>query len=157
MKGIVEAVSLLEEDLDERLLINICYSPRRWTCRSCTLSSNISSSSLWPCDFRMGMVLTSLQTFKCLYHFDLRLHIYQDKASKPEKFVDVLCNEISNYVQELRGAKAMIDGNLVVNDETCTTDGLHKVELLLPFMKDMYIGGSLAISILNSIIFPCLL
>ncbi|XP_039005776.1 uncharacterized protein LOC120133216 [Hibiscus syriacus] len=70
-----------------------------------------------------------------------KLPIYQEKASKPETLVGVLRNGISNYVQELRGAKAMIDGNLVVNDETCTTDDLHEVELLLPFMKDMYIGA----------------
>ncbi|KAK8692407.1 hypothetical protein V6N13_075867 [Hibiscus sabdariffa] len=139
VKGVSEAASLLEDDLDERLLIHICYSPRRWTCRNCTLSSNITSSSLWPCDFKMGRVLTSLQTFKCFYNFDLRLPIYQEKALKSETLVGVLRNGISNYVKELQGAKAMIDGNLVVNDETCTTDGMHEVELLLPFMKDMYI------------------
>ncbi|XP_039069808.1 uncharacterized protein LOC120216454 [Hibiscus syriacus] len=33
----------------------------------------------------------------------------------------------------------MIDGNMVVNYETCTTDGLHEVELFLLLMKDMYI------------------
>ncbi|MBA0691782.1 hypothetical protein Goari_009393 [Gossypium aridum] len=139
VKGVAEAASTLEDDLDVRLLIHICYSPRRWTCRNCTLSSNITSSSLRPCDFKMGRVLTSLQTFKCLYNFDLRLPIYQEKTSKSETLVDVLCNGISNYVKELRGAKAVIDGNLVVNDEACTTGGLHEVELLLPFMKDMYI------------------
>ncbi|KAL4333395.1 hypothetical protein GQ457_07G024380 [Hibiscus cannabinus] len=139
VKGVAEAASLLEDDLDERLLIHICYSPRRWTCRNCTLSSNITSSSLRPCDFKMGRVLTSLQTFKCFYNFDLRLPIYQEKASKSETLVDVLRNGISNYVKELRGAKAMMDGDLVVNDEICTTDGLHEIELLLPFMKDMYI------------------
>ncbi|KAK8580445.1 hypothetical protein V6N13_143539 [Hibiscus sabdariffa] len=139
VKGVSEAASLLEDDLDERLLIHICYSPRRWTCRNCTLSSNITSSSLRPCDFKMGRVLTSLQTFKCFYNFDLRLPIYQEKALKSETLVGVLRNGISNYVKELQGAKAMIDGNLVVNDETCTTDGMHEVELLLPFMKDMYI------------------
>lgn len=139
VKGVAEAASTLEDDLDERLLIHICYSPRRWTCRNCTLSSNITSSSLRPCDFKMGRVLTSLQTFKCLYNFDLRLPIYQEKTSKSETLVDFLCNGISNYVKELQGAKAVIDGNLVVNDEACTTEGLHEVELLLPFMKDMYI------------------
>ncbi|XP_040950152.1 protein odr-4 homolog isoform X2 [Gossypium hirsutum] len=139
VKGVAEAASTLEDDLDVRLLIHICYSPRRWTCRNCTLSSNITSSSLRPCDFKMGRVLTSLQTFKCLYNFDLRLPIYQEKTSKSETLVDFLCNGISNYVKELQGAKAVIDGNLVVNDEACTTEGLHEVELLLPFMKDMYI------------------
>ncbi|TYH72205.1 hypothetical protein ES332_D05G238700v1 [Gossypium tomentosum] len=139
VKGVAEAASTLEDDLDVRLLIHICYSPRRWTCRNCTLSSNITSSSLRPCDFKMGRVLTSIQTFKCLYNFDLRLPIYQEKTSKSETLVDFLCNGISNYVKELQGAKAVIDGNLVVNDEACTTEGLHEVELLLPFMKDMYI------------------
>ncbi|TYG69554.1 hypothetical protein ES288_D05G240100v1 [Gossypium darwinii] len=139
VKGVAEAASTLEDELDVRLLIHICYSPRRWTCRNCTLSSNITSSSLRPCDFKMGRVLTSLQTFKCLYNFDLRLPIYQEKTSKSETLVDFLCNGISNYVKELQGAKAVIDGNLVVNDEACTTEGLHEVELLLPFMKDMYI------------------
>ena len=47
----------------------------------------------------------------------------------------------------------MIDGTLVVNDEICTTDGLHEVELLLPFMKDIYIEGAPAFSILNLIMF----
>ncbi|MFQ6639688.1 hypothetical protein Gotur_015857 [Gossypium turneri] len=101
VKGVAEAASTLEDDLDVRLLIHICYSPRRYML--------------------------------------LRLPIYQEKTSKSETLVDVLCNGISNYVKELRGAKAVIDGNLVVNDEACTTEGLHEVELLLPFMKDMYI------------------
>ncbi|XP_021284677.1 protein odr-4 homolog [Herrania umbratica] len=139
VKGVAAAASFCDDDMDERLLIHISYSPRRWTCRNCTLSSNITSSSLQPCDFKMGRVLTSLQTFKCLYNFDLRLPIYQGKASNSQMLSDVLCNAISIYAKELRGAKAMIDGNLVVNDETCKTDGLHEVELLLPFMKDTYI------------------
>ncbi|XVF36540.1 hypothetical protein REPUB_Repub19eG0066500 [Reevesia pubescens] len=141
VKGVAEAASFLEDDLYERLLIHICYSPRRWTCRNCTLSSNITSSSLRPCDFKLGRVLTSLQTFKCLYNFDLRLPIYQEKTSNSQTLSDVLRNGISIYAKELQGAKAMIDGNLVFNDETCTTDGLHEVELLLPFMKDIYIDA----------------
>ncbi|XP_039069807.1 uncharacterized protein LOC120216453 [Hibiscus syriacus] len=63
VKGVAEAASLLEDDLDERLLIHICYSPRRYLPKemgmgNCTLSSNITSSSLRPCDFKMGRVLT---------------------------------------------------------------------------------------------------
>ncbi|XP_022727138.1 protein odr-4 homolog isoform X2 [Durio zibethinus] len=139
VKGVAEAASFSEDDLDERLLIHICYSPRRWTCRNCKLSSNITSSSLRPCDFKMGRVLTSLQTFKCFYNFDLRLPIYQEKTSKSQTLSDVLHNGISIYAKELRGAKAIMDGNLVVNDGICTTDGLHEVELLLPFMRDIYI------------------
>ncbi|OMP06686.1 protein odr-4-like protein [Corchorus capsularis] len=138
VKVVAEAAHILEDVMDERLLIYICYSPRRWICRNCTLSSNITSSSLRPCDFKMGRVLTSLQTFKCLYNFDLRLPIYQEKASR-HTLSDVLRNGISVYAKELQDAKAMIDGNLVINDDTCITDGLHEVELLLPFMKDLYI------------------
>ncbi|KAA3453937.1 protein odr-4-like protein [Gossypium australe] len=81
----------------------------------------------------------SLVIFERQRYMLLRLPIYEEKTSKSETLVDVLCNGISNYVKELRGAKAVIDGNLVVNDEACTTEGLHEVELLLPFMKDMYI------------------
>ncbi|XVE95145.1 hypothetical protein REPUB_Repub02eG0071200 [Reevesia pubescens] len=139
VKGVAEAASCLGDELDERLIIHICYSPRRWTCRNCMLSSNITSSSLPPCDFKMGRVLTSLQTFKCVYNCDFRLPIYQEKTSKSETLTDVLHNGISVYAKELRGAKAVIDGNLVVSDETCITDGLHEVELLLPFTKDIYI------------------
>ena len=42
-----------------------------------------------------------------------RLPIYQEKTSKSEMLSDVLRNGISIYAKELRGAKAMIDGNLV--------------------------------------------
>ncbi|MBA0867036.1 hypothetical protein Goshw_026660 [Gossypium schwendimanii] len=114
VKGVAEAASTLEDDLDVGLLIHICYSPR-----------SIKS---------MSLVIFEQQRYMLL-----RLPIYQEKTSKSETLVDVLCNGISNYVKELRGAKAVIDGNLVVNDEACTTGGLHEVELLLPFMKDMYI------------------
>ncbi|GFY96047.1 oxidoreductase, zinc-binding dehydrogenase family protein [Actinidia rufa] len=56
VKGVAEAAPLLETDWSERLLMHISYSPR----------------SLRPCDFKMGKVLASLQTFRCTYTFDLR-------------------------------------------------------------------------------------
>ncbi|XP_062073847.1 uncharacterized protein LOC133778046 [Humulus lupulus] len=135
IKGVAEAAPLSEIDPDERILLHICYSPRRWTCRNYSLGSNISSSNLRPCDFKMGKVLNSLQTFKCMYNFDLRLPIYKN-ASSVQTLPDVLRHGISVHAKDLEGAKAIIDGNLVVNDEPCTSDGLHEVELLLPFMKN---------------------
>ncbi|GKV19930.1 hypothetical protein SLEP1_g30126 [Rubroshorea leprosula] len=153
IKAVAEAASMLEADPDEKLLIHICYSPRRWTCRNCTLSSNMTSSSLRPCDFKMGRVLTSLQTFKCLYNFDLRLPIYHESASTSQTLSDNLRHGISIYAIELRSAKAMIDGKLVVSDETCTTDGLHEVELLLPFTQDTYIGACSQKDIIGVLVF----
>ncbi|GKV33527.1 hypothetical protein SLEP1_g42030 [Rubroshorea leprosula] len=153
IKGVADAASMLEADLDERLLIHICYSPRRWACRNCTLSSNVTSNSLRPCDFKMGRVLTSLQTFKCLYNFDLRLPIYCESASNSQTLSDILRHRISVYAKELRSAKALIDGNLVVDAETCTTDGLHEVELLQPFMKDTYIEACSQKDIVGVLVF----
>ncbi|KAG2698640.1 hypothetical protein I3760_07G159500 [Carya illinoinensis] len=136
IKGVAEATPVLETDREERLLIHICYSPMRWTCRNCTWTSNITSSSLRPCDFKMGRVLTSLQTFKCTYNFNLSLPICHESASNVQTLRDVLRQGISHHAKELKDAKAIIDGNLVVGDEPCTLDGVHEVELLLPFMKD---------------------
>ncbi|KAM3736473.1 hypothetical protein ACB098_10G166600 [Castanea mollissima] len=138
VKGVAEAAPLLENDREERLLIHICYSPMRWTCRNCTWTSNITSSSLRPCDFKMGRVITSLQTFKCNYNFNLRLPICQESASNIQTLSDVLRQGISHHAKELEDARAVIDGNLVVSDEPSTSDGVHEVELLLPFMKDTY-------------------
>ncbi|KAI9201198.1 hypothetical protein LWI28_020021 [Acer negundo] len=134
--GVAEAAPFSENDSNERLIIHICYSPRRWTCRNCSLASNITSSSLRPCDFKMGRVFNSLQTYKCMYNFSLRLPIYHEGASNAQTLSDILQQGISVHANELRVAKAMVDGNLVVNDELCTTEGLHEVELLLPLFND---------------------
>ncbi|PIM97259.1 hypothetical protein CDL12_30271, partial [Handroanthus impetiginosus] len=72
VKGVAEATSSMMTDWNERLLVHISYSPLRWTCRNCSLAANITSSSLRPCDFKMGKVLGSLQTFRCTYNFDVR-------------------------------------------------------------------------------------
>ncbi|KAL6955324.1 hypothetical protein U1Q18_042877 [Sarracenia purpurea var. burkii] len=139
VKGIAEAAPLLDSDWGERLLIHISYSPRRWTCRNCLLASNITSSSLWPCDFKMGRVLASLQPFRCTYTFDLRLPIYHQSASNVRKLADILHQGISSHAKELKDAKAMIDGNLVVEESSCVSDSLHEVQFLLPFMKDSFV------------------
>ncbi|KAF7138903.1 hypothetical protein RHSIM_Rhsim07G0214600 [Rhododendron simsii] len=139
IKGVAESAPLWDADWGERLLIHISYSPRRWTCRNSSLASNISSSSLRPCDFKMGRVLASLQTFRCTYTFDLRLPICHQSASNVRKLADILRQAISSHGKELKDAKAMIDGNLVVEEESCVSDGLHEVQFLVPFMKDSYV------------------
>ncbi|RYR50108.1 hypothetical protein Ahy_A07g036685 isoform B [Arachis hypogaea] len=136
VKVVAEAAVIVEAEWDERLLLHICYSPRRWSCRNCSLSSNITSSSLRPCDFKMGKVLNYLQTFKCMYNFTLRLPIFHDNASKFHTFSDVLRHAISLHAKELKGARALIDGKLVVDGEPYSTDGVHEVELLLPFTSN---------------------
>ncbi|PHT96474.1 hypothetical protein BC332_34600 [Capsicum chinense] len=71
-KSVAEAAPLLEVDWDERLLVHIGYSPLRWTCRNCSLGSNITSGNLRPCDLKMGRILSARQAFRCTYDFDLR-------------------------------------------------------------------------------------
>ncbi|CAJ1973973.1 unnamed protein product [Sphenostylis stenocarpa] len=136
VKVVADAAPVVAGDWDERLLLHICYSPRRWNCRNCSLSSNITSSSLRPCDFKTGKILTSLQTYKCMYNFNLRLPILRDSASKFQTLSDTLRHVISVHAKELSGAKALIDGKLVVESESYSSDGVHEVELLLPFLNN---------------------
>ncbi|XP_048439652.1 protein odr-4 homolog isoform X3 [Pyrus x bretschneideri] len=110
--GVAKAAPLSEIDWDERLLIHICYSPRRWACRNCAVASNITSSSLRPCDFKMGRVLNSLQHFRCMYNFDIRLPIFHKNSSNLQTFSEALRHGISVHAKDLRSAKAMFDGNL---------------------------------------------
>ncbi|GMH13660.1 hypothetical protein Nepgr_015501 [Nepenthes gracilis] len=153
VKGVAEAAPLSASDWDERLLVHICYSPRRWTCRNCSLASNITPSHLRPCDFKMGKVLGTLQSFRCMYNFDMRLPIYQENMSSIRTLNDILQNEISIHAKELKGAKGLVDGNLVIEDEPCTSDGQHKVELLLPFMKDACLEASSQKEIVGVLVF----
>lgn len=153
VKAVAEATPISEVDRDERLLIHICYSPMRWTCRNCSWTSNVTSSSLRPCDFKMGRLLASLQTFKCTYNFNLRWPIHQESASKVQTLSDVLRQGISHHAKELKDAKAVIDGNLVLSDEPCTLDRVHEVELLLPFMKDTYAEACSQKDVLGVLVF----
>ncbi|XP_042046800.1 protein odr-4 homolog [Salvia splendens] len=137
--GVAQGASAMMDDSNERLLLHISYSPLRWTCRNCSLAANITSSSLWPCDFKSGKILGSLQTFRCVYNFDLRLPIPCDDGSDIKIFSDALRNEIMVCAKELKGAKALIDGKLVAGDDLSLTDDLHEVEFLLPFMQDKYL------------------
>ncbi|KAL1819919.1 hypothetical protein ACET3Z_014788 [Daucus carota] len=142
VKGAAEAAQVKAAGLDESLLVHISYSPRRWTCRNCTVASNITSSSLRPCDFKMGKALASLQTFRCTYSFDMRLPIFHENRSSIESLAAILRHGISNQVQELKTAKALIDGKLVIDLEQCASEGLHDVEFLVPFMQNTALEGS---------------
>ncbi|XP_071737112.1 uncharacterized protein [Rutidosis leptorrhynchoides] len=135
VKGVAEAVPLVDFGWDERLLIHISLSPRRWACRNCSLSSNITSSSLRPCDFKMGRVLSTLQKFKCIHNFDIRFPIFRENISSSRKFAEILRDVISNHAEELKAAKALVDGEMVNVDELLAFDGVHEVEFLLPFMQ----------------------
>ncbi|XP_076910840.1 uncharacterized protein LOC143568609 [Bidens hawaiensis] len=133
VKGVADAAPIRDIVWDERLLIHISYSPRRWTCKNCSLSSNITSSSLRPCDFKMGRVLSTLQKFKCVYNFDIRFPISRDSVSKT--FAGIVRDIISSHGEELKKAKALIDGKLVNVDEQYTSDCVHEVEFLIPFTQ----------------------
>ncbi|KAJ0639334.1 hypothetical protein HanRHA438_Chr16g0738331 [Helianthus annuus] len=133
VKGVADAAPIRDSNWDERLLIHISYSARRWTCKNCSLFSNITSNSLRPCDFKMGRLLSTLQTFKCIYNFDIRFPIFRKNASSSGSFAGIVRDIISGHVEELKGAKALIDGNLVDVDEQYASDGVHEVEFLIPF------------------------
>ncbi|XAR62048.1 hypothetical protein NMG60_11016631 [Bertholletia excelsa] len=152
VKGVAEAAPSLETDWDERLLVHISYSPRRWNCRSCSLASNITSNSLRPCDFRMGKVLASFKMLKCDYTFDLRLPICHYNGSNFRKLADILRHGILSHAKELQGAKAMIDGKLVV-EESCVSDGLHEVQFLLPFMKNSLVEACSQKEVIGILVF----
>lgn len=58
--------------LDLDIISLIGWFIYRWTCRNCSIASNMTSSNLRPCDFKMGKVLSSLQRFRCSYNFNIR-------------------------------------------------------------------------------------
>ncbi|KAK1291174.1 hypothetical protein QJS10_CPB17g02440 [Acorus calamus] len=133
VKGVAQAAPFHDNNLDERLLVHISYSPRRWTCRSCLLGSNNPSNSLRPCDFKLGKLLASLQNFKCQYNFEIRLPIFSE-AFNASSWGAVLRNGVNAHAKELKHARALIDGDLVTEDQQCTSEGSHNVELFLPFL-----------------------
>ncbi|KAG6468534.1 hypothetical protein ZIOFF_073222 [Zingiber officinale] len=86
VKGVAQAAPFHDSEFGERLLIHVSYSPRRWSCRICT----VSTGSLHPCDFKMSKLIASLQAFKCTYNFDIRLPIYQDGTSRVTEDLQLL-------------------------------------------------------------------
>ncbi|KAL6857066.1 hypothetical protein ACP4OV_018448 [Aristida adscensionis] len=108
----------------ERLLIHISYSPRRWACRIC----DISSGSLRPCDFKYSKLLDSLQTFRCTYNFEIRSPVV-----RAEPFKKVTLKAINHLTDEVQNAKALIDGDLFLGDMSISSEGPHQVNFLIPF------------------------
>ncbi|KAG2316355.1 hypothetical protein Bca52824_019477 [Brassica carinata] len=62
--------------------------------------------------------------------------IYSKGESTTQTFTEILRQELAIHAKELKSAIAMIDGDLVHNDQPCNTDGENEIELLFPFMKD---------------------
>lgn len=133
--GVAQATSSFENETSGRLLIHISHSPRRWACRHCA----VSSIDLKPCDFKMSKLLGSLQSYRCMYGFDIRIPVFQDEVSTSSNLKNVLCRGISCHAKELKNAIALLDGKLVNGDQQVTFEGLHDIELLLPFKGDVHL------------------
>ncbi|KAM0855022.1 hypothetical protein ACQ4PT_050044 [Festuca glaucescens] len=131
IRVVSQAVPCYGSDFDERLLIHLSYSPRRWACRICEMASG----SLRPCDFKFSKLLTSLQTFRCTYNFETRLNVVQ-----AEPFKKVMSKAISHLTKEVQNAKALIDGVLFLDGMTITSESSHKVDFLLPFKTNLPVG-----------------
>lgn len=113
----------------------MCY---RWACRIC----EVASASLHPCDFKYSKLLSSLQTFRCTYNFEIRyyiwhfLYLYYDTdrqyrfiwfeslsnyytywhrltSVQAEPFKKVILKAISHLTEEVQNARALVDGHLV--------------------------------------------
>ncbi|KAI4337569.1 hypothetical protein L6164_015967 [Bauhinia variegata] len=131
VKGVAEAAPILESDWDERLLVHICYSPRRWNCRNCTLSFNITSSGLRPCDFKMGKVLSSLQTYRCMYNFNLSGSICSFAYLKPKEPILQAVSEIMGYI--IMSLRSRLDiRQMVTQDPVLILAGKKGCSLPLP-------------------------
>ncbi|VAI88736.1 unnamed protein product [Triticum turgidum subsp. durum] len=109
IRVVSQSVPWYGSDFDERLLLHLSYSPRRWACRICEMASG----SLRPCDFKYSKLLASLQTFRCTYNFETRLTVVQ-----AEPFKKVISKAISHLTKEVQNAKALIDGDLFSDDMT---------------------------------------
>ncbi|KAK1268739.1 Fatty acid amide hydrolase [Acorus gramineus] len=56
------------------------------------------------------------------------------EAFNASSWGDVLRNGVHAHAKELKHARALIDGDLVTEDQQCTSEGSHNVELYLPFL-----------------------
>ncbi|KAJ0963823.1 hypothetical protein J5N97_028945 [Dioscorea zingiberensis] len=148
IRGIAQAVSKVESDSDEMLLIHISYSPRRWAC----LKGTHASGSLRPCDFKMTKLITSLQTFRCMYNFEMRIPVSQSEALRSD-IKNVLRKRIASLAKEFRGAKALIDGHLWTGNQLSISEDPHTVELLLPFKDGASSEASSSEDIVGLILF----
>lgn len=134
VKTIARAVPVYEKgEADERIVVHISYSPRRWSCRSCSLDGNFTSMSFRPCDLKMSKLLSTLQTFTSIYNFDIRLPLFQDDIQKANDMKKILLKAISLLSEQLKSAKALLDGSLITEDKGSVAEGSHEIDLLLPF------------------------
>lgn len=118
---------------DERILVHISYSPRRWSCRTCNLDSNFTSMSFRPCDLKLTKLLSTLQTFRSTYNFDVRLALFQEDIRKANNMKKILMKAISLLADQLKSVKALLDGTLITEETISVPGGPHEIELLLPF------------------------
>ncbi|WOK94850.1 hypothetical protein Cni_G03555 [Canna indica] len=132
VKGVAQAAPFHNSEFSERLLIHVSYSPRRWACRICTLSSG----SLRPCDFKMAKLLSTFQAFRCTYNFEIRLPISKAGTSGLT-LKSAISKGITNLAKDLESAKALISGNLVTEDLQLSSESPHDVEFLMPFNKNI--------------------
>ncbi|EPS64297.1 hypothetical protein M569_10484 [Genlisea aurea] len=139
VRGFSEAASSIV-DCNDRLLIHISYGTLRWSCRNCSVTANISSTSTRPCDFKMGKVFGPLQTFRCTYNFDVRLPIRHGDEVSMERLFDMLHDVIANQAKELDNAKALINGKLVTgDDDLCVSDDFHEESVTQPLIIQVFV------------------
>ncbi|XP_057867518.1 uncharacterized protein LOC131074824 isoform X2 [Cryptomeria japonica] len=136
-------------EVDERILVHISYSPRRWSCRSCNLDSNFTSMSFRPCDLKMTKLLSTLQSFRSTYSFEVSdsfgLNVTSEEdMQKTNHMKKVLLKAIALLAEQLKSAKASLDGNLINEDKVSIPGGPHEINFLLPFadVKSMHVGSS---------------
>lgn len=60
----------MTNNLTQNLLPTVNINDR-WACRTCA----VASVDLRPCDFRMSKLLAMLQTYQCMYGFDIRYNL----------------------------------------------------------------------------------
>lgn len=134
VKTIARAVPVYENgEADERIVVHISYSPRRWSCRSCSLDGNFTSMSFRPCDLKMTKLLSTLQTFTSIYNFDIRLPLLRDDIRNANDMKKILLKAISLLSKQLKSAKALLDGSLITNDKGSVAEGPHEIDMLVPF------------------------
>eukprot|EP01018_Ginkgo_biloba_P002403 Gb_15498 [translate_table: standard] len=137
LKAIATGAPVYENgESDERLLIHISYSPRRWLCRSCNLDANFTSMSFRPCELKMTKAISTLQTFSSVYSFEVRLPVYREDSRKTSDMRKILLKAVSLQAEQLKCAKALINGSLVTEDNGSIAGGPNEIDLLLPFSDD---------------------
>ncbi|KAH9602564.1 hypothetical protein KSS87_001042 [Heliosperma pusillum] len=84
-----------------------------------------------------------------------RLPVFSEDFSGARTVNDILRDGISIHAKELKDAIAIVDGDLVTvtEDVPCTSDKLHEVELLVPFMKHGSLEASNQKEVVGALVF----